>query len=83
MFNPSVDNTGESRYFLFNEYLDATMRLNDVRKACPHSCMLAINTSTMSTAVAVMLFQVHWIVADDTRRTFVRAKLCRVGGSVL
>ena len=27
VFSLSVDNTGESRYLLFNEYLDATMGL--------------------------------------------------------
>ena len=68
--------------FLFNGYLGATMRLNDVRNASPNSCMPAINNSSIPTAVAVMLFRVHWFVADDTRRTFVRAKLdhiCSVG----
>ena len=75
MFSLTVDNTGESRYFLFNEHLDATMGLNNVRKASPHSCMRAINTSSTPTAATVMLFRVHWFVADDTRRTFVGAKL--------
>ena len=84
MFSLSVDNTGESGYQLFNGYLGATMRLNDIRKASPNSCMLAINTSSIPTAVAVMLLRVHWFVADDTRRTFFFfAKLyhiCSVGG---
>ena len=71
MFSLSVDNMGESRYLLYNEHLGATMRLNDIRKASPNSCMPAINTSSVPTAVAVMLLRVHWFVADDTRRTFV------------
>ena len=83
VFSLSIDNTGESRYLLFNEYLDATLRLDDVRKASHHSCMPAINTYTIPTAVAVMLFRVPCFVADDTSRTCVRAKLyhiCSVGG---
>ena len=36
-----------------------TMRLNDVRKASPNSCMPAINTSSVPTSVAVMLFRDH------------------------
>ena len=69
LFSLSIDNTGESRYFLFNEYLDDTMGLNNARKASLHCCMSAINTSSVPTAVAVMLLRVHWFVADDTRRT--------------
>ena len=82
VFSLSDDNTGESRYLLFDEYLDATMRLNDIRKASRQCCMSAINTSTVPTAVAVMLLRVHRFIANDTRRTFVWAKLyhiCSVG----
>ena len=83
MFSLSLDNTGESRNLVFNEYLGATLRLNYIRKASPNSCMPAVNTSTVPTAVAVMLFRVHCFVADHTRRTLVWAQLyhiCSVGG---
>ena len=68
----------KSRYLLLNEHLGATLRFNDVSKASPNNCMPAINTSSISTAVAVMLFGVHWFVADDTRRTVVRARLYHI-----
>ena len=70
VFSLSADNTGESKYLLSNEHLDATMRLNDVRKTSPNSCMPAINTTSIPTAVSMMMFRVHWFVADDTRRHF-------------
>ena len=45
--------------------------------------MPAINTSTVPTAVAVMLLRIHRFVADHARCTFVGARLyhiCGVGG---
>ena len=55
--------------------------------SCPHDghwCggMPAVNTSSVPTSVAVMLFGVHWFVADEARCTFVGAVMyhvCRVG----
>ena len=37
VFSLSVNDTSKGRYFLFNEYFDPTVRLNDVRKASPNS----------------------------------------------
>ena len=83
VFSLSVDNTGESKYFLFNEYLCATMRLNDVRKASPNRCMPAINTSTVPTAVAVMLLRVQLVCCRSHPPHFCWAKqyhICSAGG---
>ena len=76
--------TGEGRYFLFYKYFDSTVRLDDIRKATRQCCMSAINTSSISAAIAMMLFRIWRSVANDTCRTFVGAKLyhiCRVSNS--
>ena len=49
VFSLSVDNTGESRYLLFNEYLCVTVRLNDIRKTSGYCCVPAVNTSSITT----------------------------------
>ena len=71
----SVNNTSKGGYFLFNIYFDPTVRMNDIRKATRQCCMSAINTSSISTAIAVMLFRVKRFVANNTCGTFVGAKL--------
>ena len=84
VFGLSIDHTSEGRYFLFNKYFDPTVRMNDIRKASRQCCMSATNTSSISAAIATMLFRIERFVANDTCRTFVGAKLyhdCRVGSS--
>ena len=84
VFSLSVNNTGKDRYFLFNRYFDPTVRMNDIRKASRLCCMSAINTSSISATIAMMLFRIKRFIANDTCRTFVGAKLyhiCRVGSS--
>ena len=75
VFSLSVNNTSKGRYFLFNKYFDPTVRMNDIRKASRQCCMSAINTSSISTAIAMMLFRIERFVANDTCGTFVGAKL--------
>ena len=75
VFSLSVNNTRKGRYFLFNIYFDPAVRMNDIRKASCQCCMSAINTSSISTAIAVMLLRIQRFVANDTCRTFVGAKL--------
>ena len=84
VFSLSVDNTSKGRYFLFNKYFDPTVRLDDIRKAMRQCCMSAINTSSTTTAITMMLFRIERFVANDTCRTLVGAKLhhiCRVSNS--
>ena len=71
VFSLSVDNTGESMYFQFNEYLGPTVLLYDVRKAPRQCSMSAVNTSTKTTTITVMLFQIERFLANDTCRTFI------------
>ena len=78
MFSLSVDNTGESRYSLFNKYFDPTVRLYDICETSPNSGMPAVNTSSISAAIAVMLFRIQRFVANNTRCAFVGAKLCQI-----
>ena len=80
MLSLSVDSTGKGRYFLFNKYFDPTVRLNDIRKASRQCCMPAINTSSLPTSVAVMLFRVHWFVTNEARCAFVGARLYHICG---
>ena len=80
MLSLSVDSTSKSGYFLFNEYLGATVRLYDVCETSRHCCVPAINTSTVPTAVAVVLLRVHWFVADQARCVFVGVRLYNVCG---
>ena len=75
VLNLSVNDTGKGRYFLFNKYFDPTVRMNDICKASRQCCMSAINTSSISAAIALMLFRIERFVANDTCSTFVRAKL--------
>ena len=74
-FNLSVNDTSEGRYFLFNKYFDPTVRLNNICNASRQSCMSAINTSSVSAAVAMMQFRVQRFVANNTCSTLVGAKL--------
>ena len=78
MFSLSVDNTSEGRYFLFNIYFDPAVRVYDIRKTSCQCCMSAINTSSIATAITVMLFRVKRFVANNTCGTFVGAKLNNV-----
>ena len=84
MLSLSINNTSKGKYFLFNKYFDPPVRMNDIRKASRQCCMSAINTSSISAAIAMMLFRIERFIANDTCRTFVGAKLyhiCRVGSS--
>ena len=84
VFSLSVNDTSKGRYFLFNKYFGTTVRMNDICKASGQCCMSAINTYSISSAIAMMLFRIDRFIANDTCRTFVGAKLyhiCRVGSS--
>ena len=80
MLSLSVDNTSKSRYFLFNEYLGATVWLYDICETSRHCCVPAVNTSTVPTSVTMVLLRVHWFVADEARCAFVGARLYNVCG---
>ena len=71
----SLNNTSEGRYFLFNKYFDPTVRLNDICKTSGQCCMSAINTTSVSAAIAMMQFRIQRFVANNTCGTFVEAKL--------
>ena len=68
----TVDNTRESRYLLFDEYLDATVRL---MTSARHRV-----TASVPTSAAVVLLRVRSFVADQAHCTFVGARLCNVCG---
>ena len=75
VFSLSVNDTSKGKYFLFNIYFDPAVRMNDIRKASRQCCTSAINTSSLSTAIAVMLFRIKRFAANNTCGTFVGAKL--------
>ena len=75
MFSLSVNDTSEGRYFLFNIYFDPTVRMYDIRKTSGQCCMSAINSSSISAAIAMMQFRIQRFVANNTCGTFVGAKL--------
>ena len=75
VFSLSVNDTSKGRYFLFNKYFGPTVRMNDICKASGQCCMSAINTSSISAAVAMMQFRIKRFVASNTCGTFVGAKL--------
>ena len=73
MFSLSVNDTSEGRYFLFNIYFDPTVRMYDIRKTSGQCCMSAINSSSISAAIAMMQFRIQRFVANNTCGTFVGA----------
>ena len=72
VFSLYVNNTSEGRYFLFNKYLDTAVRVYDICKASGQCCMSAINTSSISAAIAMMQHRHRHRDRDRDRDTDMR-----------
>ena len=56
------------------------LRSEDISKASGHCSTPAIDASAVPTSVAMVLFGVHWFVADEARCAFIGARLYNACG---